>query len=117
MSMTQLNECFGNDFDHGHRHSLSIFTSVSHGIKITDIPFLFQVSLIYKDPSIGNSMTISVVRIVLIDKDVLDAGKPHTWKHGKSASAILHRLVHRRSCTGYIIRVSPYEWYRDLMAR
>ena len=48
-------------------------------------------SLIYKDPSIGNSVTISVVRIVLIDKDVLDSDKPNSWKHGKSASGLLRR--------------------------
>ncbi|XP_037068676.1 A disintegrin and metalloproteinase with thrombospondin motifs 20-like [Pollicipes pollicipes] len=50
------------------------------------------VGLIYKDPSIGNSVTISVARIVLIDSDVLDVGKPSNWKNGKSASGILHRF-------------------------
>ncbi|XP_043218973.1 A disintegrin and metalloproteinase with thrombospondin motifs 20-like isoform X2 [Amphibalanus amphitrite] len=65
-----------------------------HGTQLKQyiLALMSTVSRIYKDPSIGNSITISVVRIVLIDEDVLDANKQASWKNGKSASAVLHRF-------------------------
>lgn len=52
-----------------------------------------QVALIYKDPSIGNSVTISLVRIMRLEEDLLEdqADKDGKKKEGKSASVMLHR--------------------------
>ena len=57
------------------------------------IPRHAQVALIYKDPSIGNSMTVSVVKILtltddLLEDEILEDGDKGS---GKSASAMLHK--------------------------
>ena len=54
---------------------------------------LLQVALIYKDPSIGNSMTVSLARIMTLEDGVLqeEEVKEDGDSGGKSASAMLHR--------------------------
>lgn len=58
---------------------------------------MLQVAMVYKDASIGNPMTVAVVKLVILtseDPDFVPESRRRSGGHGTSAAEMLRRFCH-----------------------
>ncbi|XP_043232407.1 A disintegrin and metalloproteinase with thrombospondin motifs 9-like isoform X4 [Amphibalanus amphitrite] len=104
-----------------HAHHMEVMVAADarmadyHGDQLEQyiLTLMSIVALIYKDPSIGNSVTVSLGRIIRLEDDLLEeeveAEEDGSKSSGKSASALLHNFckwqqkhaVEEKSSSGY----------------